>query len=149
MGKTFSKMFRRRARENDMDAYERRRALRGYTALGQEMDPVPIAPPIGYKKQPSMVDHIRSMIRSERLREEAEAAGQESWEEADDFGPDDDDDFVPLSGYESDFDPPGVIEAKRRFKEAEEAKRSSGTVSPTPAAPEPLLAPVNGEKPLP
>ena len=143
MGKLLDKMvperiWRRRARPDTREDYERRRELRGYTALGQEMDPVPIAPPIGYKKQPSMVDHIRQLIRSERLREEAMREDLETFEEADDFGPDDDEDYVPLSGYESEFDPPGVVEAKRRF---EEASRPKDPGSPTPAAPELPIAP--------
>lgn len=133
MGKVLDRIWRRRSRPDSREEYERRRELRGYTALGQEMDPVPIAPPIGYKKQPSMVEHIRAMIRSERLREEAERAGQETFEEADDFGPDDDEDYVPLSGYESEFDPPGVVEAKRRYEEANRPKQPAVA---TPAAPE-------------
>lgn len=67
------------------------------------LDPTPVAPPIGYKRQPSMVEHIAAMVRSERLRQEAEAAGAETWEEADDF--DVGDDYDPGSPYEGDFDP--------------------------------------------
>lgn len=72
--------------------------------LGQELlDPTPIAPPVGYKKQPSMVDHIRNMVRSELLRAHAESEGFGSFEEEDDF--DVGDDYEPTSGYENDFDP--------------------------------------------
>lgn len=75
------------------------------TKTGAEIpDPVPMAPPIGYKKQPTMVDHIRTMIRSEKLRQEVEAAGFETMEEADDF--DIGDDVDPASPYEHNFDPP-------------------------------------------
>jgi len=35
------------------------------------MDSTPIAPPIGYKKTPSMVELVREMVRSEKLRQEA------------------------------------------------------------------------------
>lgn len=133
MGKVLDKIWRRRARPDSREEYERRRELRGYTAQGQEMDPVPIAPPIGYKKQPSMVDHIRELIRSERLREEAMREDLETFDEADDFGSDDDEDYVPLSGYESEFDPPGVVEAKRRYEEAHRPKEPAVA---TPAAPE-------------
>lgn len=44
------------------------------------------------------------MVVSEKLRMEALAAGQETFEEADDF--DVDDDFDPTSPYEVNFDPP-------------------------------------------
>lgn len=63
---------------------------------------IPVAPPVGYKKQPSMVDHIRGLVRSEHLRWAAEAGGAETFEEADDF--DIGDDLDPTSPYESTFD---------------------------------------------
>lgn len=66
------------------------------------MDPIPIAPPIGYKKSPSIAETIRNMIRSEKLKQEAEAAGYETFEEADDFEVDD---FDPKSPYEEQFEP--------------------------------------------
>lgn len=68
-------------------------------------DPTPMAPPIGYKKQPSMVELVREMVRSERLRQEVEAAGQETFEEAEDFDIGDDPPDLK-SGWENDFDPP-------------------------------------------
>lgn len=66
-------------------------------------DPTPIAPPVGYIKQPSLAEQIRSMVRSERLRQEVEAAGAETFEESDDF--DIGDDYDPDSPYEPVFDP--------------------------------------------
>lgn len=72
---------------------------------GQEIpDPTPIAPPVGFKRQPSLSEQIRAMIRSEQLRQEAESAGYETFEEADDFDiPDDPID--PTTPYEAVFDP--------------------------------------------
>ena len=134
------KAFRRRARPDTYEAYEQRRALRGYTAIGQEMDPTPMAPPIGYKKQPSMVDTIRAMIREEQFKRDLDAQGVETFDEADDFGPDEDEDYLPLSGYESEFDPPGVKAAKERFES--ELQRAKDHVrdkeaAATPPPPEP------------
>lgn len=63
---------------------------------------VPIAPPIGYKAQPSMVEIVRQAIRSEHLRQEALRAEAETFEEADDF--DVPDDPLPPQGYEM-FEP--------------------------------------------
>lgn len=75
------------------------------TPDGYELpDPTPMAPPVGYKKQPSMVEHIRNMVRSEQLRAHVEAQGAESFEEADDFEVDDDD-RLPISAYEAFFEP--------------------------------------------
>lgn len=83
------------------------------TPEGAEVpDSTPMAPPIGYKRVPSLSDQIREMIRSERLRQEAEAAGMETFDEADDF--DVGDDYDPRSPYELDADLPPVEELRRR-----------------------------------
>lgn len=89
----------------------------------------PMAPPIGFVRQPSMVEHMRAMVRSELLRQAVEAEGLETFEEADDF--DCPDELEPQSGYENDaqFEPPAIREAyKRESAEAAAklaAKRSS------------------------
>jgi len=71
---------------------------------GQEVpDPVPMAPPIGYKKEPSMTERIRAMVRSEHVRLAAMKAGAETFEEADDF--EIGDDYDPTSPFEEVFDP--------------------------------------------
>lgn len=71
---------------------------------GRELpDPTPIAPPVGFRRQPSLAEQIRAMVRSERLRQEAEAQGFETFEEADDFEVGDD--YDPTSPYEEVFDP--------------------------------------------
>lgn len=65
-------------------------------------DPTPIAPPIGYKRSPSIAEQIRTMIRSEHLRVAAESAGAETFEEADDFNVADD--YDPRSPWEEQFE---------------------------------------------
>lgn len=91
--------------EAEFPAYQRSAAEGYLDKYGREMpSPVPIAPPIGYKKSPSLAEQIRAMVISEKLKMEAIAAGQETFEEADDF--DVDDDFDPSSPYEVNFDPP-------------------------------------------
>lgn len=65
---------------------------------------IPMEPPLNFVKQPTMIEHIRAMVRSENLRREAEAAGQETFEEADDFNVGDDID--PSTPYEEVFEPP-------------------------------------------
>lgn len=76
-------------------------------------DPTPLQPPLGYRRQPTMVEHIRMMVQSEQLRVAALEAGNETFEEADDF--DVPDEFEPISAYEFEeiFEPlrsaePGV-----------------------------------------
>lgn len=84
--------------------------------FGREvLDSTPMQPPIGYHRTPSLAEQIRSMVRSEKLALEAEAAGAETFEEADDF--DVGDDFDPTSPYEQEFDPVPIGELKRRQEE--------------------------------
>jgi len=74
-------------------------------ANGHEvLDPRPMAPPVGYVRQPSMVEHVRNLVRSEYLRLAAESSDADSFEEADDF--DIGDDMDPTTPYEAVFDPP-------------------------------------------
>lgn len=107
--------------------YEAKLAERLQTFDGAEMpDATPVAPPVGYKRQPTMVDIVRDMIRSEKLRQEVEAAGAETFEEADDF--DVDDEMYPTSPYEFEdiFEPhPGATVR---------GDESSSAAPPQPAA---------------
>lgn len=83
--------------------------------LGREIpDPRPLAPPLNYKRSPTIAEQMRSMILSEKLKQEALAAGAETFEEADDF--DVGDDFDPTSPYEEVFEPlPSPIEEYQPF----------------------------------
>lgn len=101
---------------------------------GQELpDPTPMAPPVGYNRQPSLTEKIRSMIRSEALRQEALRAGAETFDEADDFNVDDDAELDPHSQWENDFDTP-VTELRHR----EQAERDAAATFP-PAVKETVL----------
>lgn len=105
---------------------------------GQELpDPTPMAPPVGYNKQPSLSERIRDMVRSEHLRHAAETAGAETFEEADDF--DVGDEYDPHSPWENDFDVP-VTELRRR----EQATRDANASFP-PAIAETILKPNNDD----
>jgi len=101
------------------------------------MDPTPIAPPVGYKRQPSMVEIVRDMIKSERLRLEAEHAGMESFEEADDFEVDD---YDPSSPYEEHFEPTPLPELRKKVAAAKSkaaAQKANPPPPRTPPAPSP------------
>lgn len=75
-------------------------------AEGRELpDPRPEAPPVGWVKQPTMVEYIRNLVRSELLRREADAEDIDTFEESDDFDVEDDEPD-PRTPYEAVFDPP-------------------------------------------
>lgn len=132
-------LFKRHKVEITKEEYLARLLAKGLNPDGTPiLDPTPIAPPIGYKKQPSMVEIVRDMVRSEKLKAEAEAAGFESFEEADDF--DIPDDPVQLrSPWENDFDP-SVEELMSAGREAL-AKRSPPDSPPSPQATPPVPPP--------
>lgn len=67
-------------------------------------DPTPMAPPIGFIKQPTLAETMRQMIAGEALRRHARESGAETFEEADDFEVGDD--YDPTSPYEETFEPP-------------------------------------------
>ena len=75
---------------------------RRYDEFGRfHPDPTPIAPPVGYQRSPTIAEQLRTMVRSEHIRMEAEAAGMDTFEEADDF--DVGDDYDPRSPWEEQF----------------------------------------------
>lgn len=97
-----------------------------------KLDPVPLAPPIGYKKAPSMVEIVRDMVRSEKLRAEAEAAGHETFEESEDFDVPDEEP-VMRSPWENQFDPP--LEELLAAGKAALAEKRSQTSPEAPTSP--------------
>lgn len=106
---------------------------------GREIpDPRPVSSPIGYVKQPSMVEHIRTLVRGELLRHAAEATDMETFEEADDLDDDEDDGGnAPRTPYEAVFDPPPPSPAPRPENPP---TAPSGAVETAPAAPNPTPA---------
>lgn len=72
-------------------------------------DPMPLEPPIGYKRTPPLAETIRAMVRGEALAHAARNSGAETFEEADDFDVPDDD-YDPRAPFEEVFDPPPTWE---------------------------------------
>lgn len=103
-------------------------------------DPTVMEPPLGYIKQPDMMELMRRMIRG-TLSQAADELHVETFEEADDFEVDDD----PIdysSPYELYFDPsPGAPSGPPG-----DATNTSpnDSPSPPPGAPEP---PIGGDPP--
>lgn len=95
-------------------------------------DPTPMAPPVGYKKQPSMMEHMRAIVQNELSRRAAER-GFETFEEADDF--EDMDDPWPTSPHENEGDVPvSVLLEEGRRSLAEKAARQSASAAEPPVA---------------
>lgn len=100
---------------------------------------IPVAPPVGYVEQPSLVERIRSMVRSEHLRYAATEAGYETFEDAEDFEVGDD--FEPHTPYEAVFDPPAqpptaqpaVEPVLKSSAEAPAATSAPAATTPAPA----------------
>lgn len=103
---------------------------------GEAVDPTPVAPPVGYKKQPTIWEQQRMLIRQE-LSRQAEAKGFETFEESDDFAVGDD--FDPNSPYEADFDPPSSA--------VQEAFSPPKAPAARPAPPQPVPAAASPQPP--
>lgn len=118
----FLKSGLKRAKRLSVDEYREKLRSRGLVGGSLVPDSVPLAPPLGYKKQPSMVEIVRDMVRSERLANEARAAGQETFEESEDFEVGDDPELL-RSEWENEFDPP-LPELLKAGDEAVKARSS-------------------------
>lgn len=126
-----------------LDAYLVKLMRKNQTVDGRELpDPVPISPPLGFIEQPSMVDHIRAMVRSEHLRFAAEQAGAETFEESDDFDIPDDDE--PLSAYDmaDDYEPVSHFRTRMEALEASQAGSVPQSALSPSRAPEGLAKPL-------
>lgn len=94
--------------------------LNRFDENGQEiLNPTPMQPPLGYKKQPSLAMQIREQVRAYHLQNSD--MEPETEEEADDFDiPDDPVD--PQSRWENDM-VPSIKETRARIKALEEQER--------------------------
>lgn len=118
----------RKPKQLELEEYLDKLARKGLDKDGRLIpDSVPLAPPIGYKKQPSMVEIVREMVKSERLAEEARRAGHETFEESEDFDVGDDPELL-RSPFENEFDPPldEILAAGREALASREANQAKG-----------------------
>lgn len=94
-------------------------------------DSRPLQPSLNMRREPTLAERIKAMVRSEHIAREAREAGHESFEEADDF--DVGDDYDPTSPYEQDFDPEPDPRPQAAPRNAEAPSRPvAGTPEPTP-----------------
>lgn len=76
-----------------------------YDEFGRELpDPTPKAMPVGFKRPETLDEQIRRLIRT-HMSDMAEDQGFETFEEADDFAVEEDDQFDPETPFEMEFDP--------------------------------------------
>lgn len=108
-----------------------------------KVDPVSVAPPVGYKRHPTIAETVRDLIRSERLKQAMEEAGEETFEEADDFDVDDEPPLPPHL-YEPNFDPPPKVGGEGGAPPSQTSSapaQPEAVASPPPAAPSTVPAP--------
>lgn len=103
------------------------------TPDGREiLDGTPIAPPLGFIKQPSLHELMRAMVL-EHANLRAQGQDPETFEEADDFDVDDEDEPSRSSPYEQNFDPIGeadraALERRLTPEAAQEIEDQLGTL---------------------
>jgi len=97
------------------------------------LDTTPVAIPARFNRASNLNEVVRQMVRSEELRRIAEAAGEETFDEADDF--DVGDDYEPSSPYEEIFEGDVLKDNYARkviSKATEEKNRTAATSAPAP-----------------
>lgn len=82
----------------------------------------PRSVPLRTRREPSLAERIRKMVRSEQFEMERERAGEETFDEADDF--DVGDDFDPQSPYEEMFDGEFEYHREQRLEAQKEETQS-------------------------
>jgi len=95
----------------------------------EKPNPTPMAPPIGYRRQPTIAEQMRQMIQLASL--EAAQAGAETEEEANDF--DVGEDMEPNPPYEHDFDPDPALEHMLALASRPPQDPAAPSAAPTPA----------------
>lgn len=109
----------------------------GQDDRGRELpDPVPVAPPVGYRPPPPLADMIRRMVQSELLAQAADSMEIDTAEEADDF--DIEDDPVDVrTPWEEAFDLASQFTPEGRLKPLSQSDGENHvpSASSAPAAP--------------
>lgn len=112
---------------------------------GREIvSPLPLEPPLGYKKTESMSQLVHRMVHDEMIRRELASQGIETFEESDDF--DVGDDYEPNSPWENEFDPP-ISELTKAGKQELDKKQQASNQPPHSAPTAPVGAPPKAENP--
>lgn len=138
--------------ELDVHAVQAKSSHKRFDGQGRFIpDGRPMQPPIGYRAEPSLMERVREMVRSEQLARDLAAAGVETFEEANDFYIEDDPDSAPSTPYVNDEDTPleelirkkheadlKAAEDERKAREGDDPLRPSSSVRDEAPPPEPL-----------
>lgn len=101
------------------------------TKTGKEiLNRTPIAIPLGFSRPKSITEQIAEFVTNQKTQEQLDAAGFETFEDAEDFEIGDDYESLPESKYEADFD---NIKSGLAL-EREKARKSAQQNSSKPAA---------------
>lgn len=92
--------------------------MSSYNEKGEELpNSTPLELPVGFSRPQTLQERMRYLLRSEELKRALESAGEETFEEADDFDVEEQD---PLEGtpYEDDFEPdiPGLAAREQEIR---------------------------------
>lgn len=123
-----------------MRILQRIRGLCGYNANGEEIpDPVPANADLPFDPPIPLEQRIQQLLRGQEWNQIMEKAGQETFEEADDFDIPSDDTFDRATPYEDDFEPdmPGVIARHQEIKHGFVQERPIAKVVPPEQPPTP------------
>lgn len=129
-----------------VEEYHAKLIKRGLNLDGSpQLDPTPIAPPIGYVKAPSMMQMMHDMLTNHKLQQQLEARGAETLEDFEDFDVEDEPSQL-RSPHEVPLEDPTLsqllaagADAKRVREEAEKQKAPPAKPgeAPKPAAERP------------
>jgi len=101
------------------------------TKTGKEiLNRTPISIPLGFSRPKSITEQIAEFVTNQKIQEQLDAAGFETFEDAEDFEIGDDYESLPESKYEADFD---NIKSGLAL-EREKARKSAQQNSSKPAA---------------
>lgn len=70
----------------------------------EELDPTPMAMPLGYKKPESLQQMMIRMIHDADFQRKMREQGVETIDESDDFEMEDDENYLPRTPYELEYD---------------------------------------------
>lgn len=99
---------------------------------GEVMDPVPMAPPLGYRRTPTLFEQVQEALRIHKRMEQDHSNIRESVLEADDFNVEDEEDHMPESRWELGREPSfaELIAEARRVKQKKLDDAEANRVKP-------------------
>lgn len=104
---------------------EHTRGLAGYNSKGEEiLDPRPVALPASFTRPKTLQETMKDLLRNEELKRALDRAEADTFDEAEDFGTDENDPLA-RTPYEDIFDPeaPGIAAREQEIRAGAVADR--------------------------